>query len=129
MRHLTAALAGALALASLAPAWANDQYQGTLKDNGRPVSVTLAIDAGAGLGKKAGTVRFAGQWACGFDLEFNGEEKQVSTYSLDGSGAGRCGPLTLGYLQSQRGPDGLKVQLYTQSNKLAYSLTLVPPGK
>lgn len=129
MKHLAATLAGAVALATLASAWAADQYQGIIKDNGRPVPVLLNIDATAGLGDRAGKVRFNGEWKCGFDLEFNGADGPLSTYSLEGSGPGRCGSLTLGYLQAQRGSDGLQVQLYTQANKLAYTLTLAPPAK
>ncbi|KNX77085.1 hypothetical protein DA83_03805 [Pseudomonas sp. 250J] len=128
MRHLATALAGALALAGLGSAWA-DEYQGTLKDNGTNVPVLLNIDPGAGLGKNAGKVRFGAGWACDFALEFNGADGPERSYSLKGGGAGRCGPLTLGYLQSRQGSDGLQIQLFTQANKLAYSATLVPPAR
>lgn len=128
MRQLATALVGALALTSLGSALA-DEYQGTFRDNGAFVPVLLSIEPGAGLGKAAGRIRFGAGWACGFALEFNGADEQARSYSLKGAGPGRCGPLTLGYLQSLPGSDGLQIQLFTQANRLAYSATLTPPAK
>ncbi|MDH0300995.1 MULTISPECIES: hypothetical protein [unclassified Pseudomonas] len=130
MRHLATALVGALALASLAPTWAGE-YEGTFKDNGVDVPVTLNIDPAARLGKAAGKIRFEGGWACGFDLQLTGADEATHSYSyaLKGGGAGRCGPLTLGHLQSQSSKDDLQIQLFTQGNTLAYRVTLAPPDK
>ncbi|WP_460418695.1 hypothetical protein [Pseudomonas sp. microsymbiont 2] len=126
MKHLATALVGALALASLAPSWAGE-YEGSFKDNGVDVPVTLNIDPAARLGKAAGTIRFEGAWACGFDLQLTGTDGQARSYALKKSGAGRCGPLTLGHLQSQASASGLQIQLFTQGNTLAQRVTLAPP--
>lgn len=127
-QQLASVLVGALALTSLASAWAVE-YRGTLKDDGRDIPVVLDIDPAAGLGDRAGKVRFNGNWKCGFDLEYSGASGQVDSYGLEGAGPGLCGPLAQGYLQSSQGGGGLQLQLFTQRNKLAYSLTVLPSGK
>lgn len=118
---------GAIMLATQATAWAEPRvYEGVYKDGGSSVPLLLTIDAQKGLGDRAGSINFKGQWRCGFDLEYGGLDSQVSAYSLAGAGKGRCVVLENGQLQSKPAGDDLGIELFDRADKSVARLKLTP---
>jgi len=131
MRLVTSTLISVMALATLFSASASaENFLGILDDKGRPVPVTLNLRADAAPGARAGTLRFGGPWACGFDVELTQVTDRLRTYFLRGAGAGRCTVLTAGYLHSQPSEEGLAIALSDASNRLPalYSVMVKPTG-
>lgn len=117
MRLVTSTLLGVMAGAALCSAPASaEHFRGVLDDQGRPVPISLQLRADAVIGTSAGTIRFGGPWACGFDIELAQVAAQRRTYFLKGAGAGRCTVFTAGYVQSEPEGDGLAVALSDRKN-------------
>lgn len=131
MKAIHSQLVALALLAPALPAAAAEQWQGVLDDRGRPVPVTLNLTAPNVPGTVAGTLRFDGAWACGFDLEVAAGSGQAASYFLKGAGAGRCVVLSAGYLHSQLGSDGATLELRDRGNTVPalYTLTVKPAAR
>jgi hypothetical protein len=131
MKNIRSLLVGLAVLASAFPAAAAERLQGVLDDRGRPVPVTLSLAATGDPDTLAGTLRFDGAWACGFDLEVSAASAQAASYFLKGAGAGRCVALSAGYLHSQPGSDGITLELRDRGNAVPalYTLTVRPAAR
>ncbi|MFK3773740.1 hypothetical protein [Pseudomonas sp. NPDC089406] len=128
MKPTLALLSGAIALVALTSAHADRKYEGILEDNGRNVPILLSISQTLKLGENAGTIRFNGDWKCGFALEFAGTVGKVNSYSLQGPGPGRCTTLVSGYLRKRSGTDGLQIEVLNKANDTVYDFTLRRAG-
>lgn len=125
MRRIAATLVGAISLATLSLAWADDSYQGVLNDNGRPFPVSLSIKPSVQEGDLAGRIRFSEPWACGLSLVFVGADAaRTASYVFRGAAAGRCTTLVAGSLKARPDKEGVVIQLFDSANKLRYSGTL-----
>lgn len=125
MRRIAATLVGAISLATLSLAWADDSYQGVLNDNGQPLAVALSINSSVQEGDLAGRIRFNEPWVCGLSLVFVGADAaNAASYVFRGAAAGRCTALAAGSLKARSDDDGVMVQLFDSANKLRYSVKL-----
>ncbi|MGX1185151.1 hypothetical protein AB7M29_002830 [Pseudomonas sp. F-14 TE3623] len=130
MRHITSIFAGAMLLASILPASADEKFAGTISDGNDDIPVALTITATKQPGSAAGQIRFEDQWKCGFALQFSKNRDKVDVYSLQGAGSGRCIALASGYLHRGAGADGSTViQLFDRTHKdPVYTVDLVLPS-
>jgi hypothetical protein len=131
MKDIRSLLVGLALLAPALPAMAAERLHGVLDDRGRPVPVTLSLAPTAAQGTLAGTLRFDGAWACGFELEVSAASGQATSYFLRGAGAGRCVVLSAGYLHSQADGEGVTIELRDRGNTVPtlYTLTLQPAAR
>ncbi|GAB7532841.1 hypothetical protein PS3A_52570 [Pseudomonas sp. 3A(2025)] len=122
MRRIAATLVGFISLATVLSTWADDSYQGTLNDNGRPFSVALSIKPSVQEGDLAGRIRFNEPWVCGLSLVFVGADAaRTASYVFRGAAAGRCTTLAAGSLKARPDGEGVAIQLFDSANKLRYS--------
>lgn len=123
-------LAGVLLLSSLQTAFADESYRGTFKEKATRISVPVTMNLSASNSPLlAGSIRFDGKWACGFDLEFIEAQEPRKVYALRKAGAGRCEVLTQGALISEVKGDGLQIELLNSKDESLYTVGLVRQGK
>jgi hypothetical protein len=124
----------AAALLSLTPpaAFASIEagdYRGRFTHREQPVPALLSLVPVRQVGDSGGRLRFAGAWACGFDLVYAGATGQLSNYNLTGAGSGNCRPLARGSMRVHPTGRGVQIEIFAADGKMARKVVLVRAAK
>ena len=130
MKKTASLFAGAMLLAGILPASADEQLSGTILDGSNYVRVALTLPS-ATPSAPAGDLRVAGSWACNLTLNFvTTDEQKVDFYALGGPAKGRCAPLENGYLHRRGAGGAVVIELFKRGEESPlYTVKLDPPGK